>query len=68
MLHLRPNLDDVPIEEEGNIQCGGAVLADNMGQVCVLLKHKADQRIRDARGRDPLAIAVENANADIVTL
>ena len=39
-----------------------------MGQVCVLLKHKANQRIRDGSGQDPLEIAVNKANADIVTL
>uniref|UniRef100_A0A8D8UGT9 Arf-GAP with coiled-coil, ANK repeat and PH domain-containing protein 2 n=1 Tax=Cacopsylla melanoneura TaxID=428564 RepID=A0A8D8UGT9_9HEMI len=38
------------------------------GQVCLLLKHKADQHIADVRGLEPLTLAVEKANADIVTL
>lgn len=37
-------------------------------QVCLLLKHKADQHLKDNEGMDPLTIAVEAANADIVTL
>lgn len=37
-------------------------------QVCLLLKRGANQYAVDERGQDPLAIAVETANADIVTL
>lgn len=37
-------------------------------QVCLLLKHKADQHLKDNDGTDPLTIAVAEANADIVTL
>ncbi|XP_006801319.1 BAR_ACAPs and ArfGap_ACAP domain-containing protein [Neolamprologus brichardi] len=36
--------------------------------VCLLLKRGANQYAVDERGHDPLAIAVETANADIVTL
>lgn len=46
-------------------------LATELGhtaQVCLLLKHKADQHIADKSGLEPLTIAVEKANADIVTL
>lgn len=37
-------------------------------QVCLLLKHRADQHIQDESGINPLSIAVKEANADIVTL
>ncbi|XP_075237326.1 centaurin beta 1A isoform X2 [Lycorma delicatula] len=37
-------------------------------QVCLLLKHRADQHIADNTGTEPLAIAIREANADIVTL
>lgn len=35
---------------------------------CLFLKRGADLGARDAEGRDPLTIAMEAANADIVTL
>lgn len=37
-------------------------------QVCLLLKHRADQHIEDESGIKPLSIAIKEANADIVTL
>ncbi|PBC28296.1 arf-GAP with coiled-coil, ANK repeat and PH domain-containing protein 2 isoform X1 [Apis cerana] len=46
-------------------------LATELGhtaQVCLLLKHRADQHIEDESGIKPLSIAVKEANADIVTL
>ncbi|XP_053982338.1 arf-GAP with coiled-coil, ANK repeat and PH domain-containing protein 2 isoform X2 [Hylaeus volcanicus] len=46
-------------------------LATELGhtaQVCLLLKHRADQHIKDESGVKPLSIAVKEANADIVTL
>ncbi|XP_076180619.1 centaurin beta 1A [Ptiloglossa arizonensis] len=46
-------------------------LATELGhtaQVCLLLKHRADQHIKDESGIQPLSIAVKEANADIVTL
>ncbi|GLH03543.1 ArfGAP with SH3 domain, ANK repeat and PH domain-containing protein [Gryllus bimaculatus] len=46
-------------------------LATELGhtaQVCLLLKHRADQRLKDSDGTEPLAIAIKKANADIVTL
>ncbi|XP_034178367.1 centaurin beta 1A isoform X2 [Osmia lignaria lignaria] len=46
-------------------------LATELGhtaQVCLLLKHRADQHIHDESGVKPLSIAVREANADIVTL
>ncbi|XP_061868860.1 arf-GAP with coiled-coil, ANK repeat and PH domain-containing protein 3 isoform X2 [Colius striatus] len=38
------------------------------GQVCLFLKRGANQHAVDADGQDPLSIAVQAANADIVTL
>lgn len=37
-------------------------------QVCLLLKRGANQYAADEKGNDPLSIAVETAQADIVTL
>lgn len=37
-------------------------------QVCLFLKRGANQHATDEDGKDPLTIAVEAANADIVTL
>lgn len=42
--------------------------AGHTAQVCLLLKHRADQHIEDESGIKPLSIAVKEANADIVTL
>jgi len=44
------------------------VLIGRGRQVCLLLKRGANQYAVDERGHDPLAIAVETAHADIVTL
>ncbi|KAL1138154.1 hypothetical protein AAG570_009846 [Ranatra chinensis] len=38
------------------------------GQVLLLLKHKADQHLKDINGVDPLDVAINKKNADIVTL
>lgn len=37
-------------------------------QVCLFLKRGATQNDGDEDGQDPLSIAVQQANADIVTL
>ena len=37
-------------------------------QVCLLLKHKANHHIRNIEGRTALDIAVQKADADVVTL
>lgn len=44
------------------------VCTGHTAQVCLLLKHRADQHIEDESGIKPLSIAVKEANADIVTL
>ncbi|XP_075427225.1 arf-GAP with coiled-coil, ANK repeat and PH domain-containing protein 2 isoform X2 [Ascaphus truei] len=45
-----------------------ATLLGHTGQVCLFLKRGANQHATDEEGKDPLSIAVEAANADIVTL
>lgn len=37
-------------------------------QVCLFLKRGADQHALDQEQQDPLSIAIQEANADIVTL
>ena len=37
-------------------------------QVCLLLKHRADHHVRNTDGHTALDIAVQNSDADIVTL
>ncbi|XP_067898388.1 arf-GAP with coiled-coil, ANK repeat and PH domain-containing protein 2-like isoform X2 [Heterodontus francisci] len=45
-----------------------ATILGHTGQVCLFLKRGADQGALDEEMKDPLTIAVEAANADIVTL
>ncbi|OCT78569.1 rfGAP with coiled-coil, ankyrin repeat and PH domains 2 S homeolog isoform X2 [Xenopus laevis] len=45
-----------------------ATLLGHTGQVCLFLKRGANQHASDEDGKDPLTIAIETANADIVTL
>uniref|UniRef100_A0A8D0HKL4 Arf-GAP with coiled-coil, ANK repeat and PH domain-containing protein n=1 Tax=Sphenodon punctatus TaxID=8508 RepID=A0A8D0HKL4_SPHPU len=45
-----------------------ATVLGHTGQVCMFLKRGANQHATDEEGKDPLSIAVEAANADIVTL
>ncbi|XP_033006846.1 arf-GAP with coiled-coil, ANK repeat and PH domain-containing protein 2 isoform X3 [Lacerta agilis] len=45
-----------------------ATLLGHTGQVCLFLKRGANQHATDEEGKDPLSVAIEAANADIVTL
>ncbi|NXK81775.1 ACAP3 protein, partial [Amazona guildingii] len=45
-----------------------ATYLGHTGQVCLFLKRGANQHAVDGDGQDPLSIAVQAANADIVTL
>uniref|UniRef100_A0A671TZQ8 Arf-GAP with coiled-coil, ANK repeat and PH domain-containing protein n=1 Tax=Sparus aurata TaxID=8175 RepID=A0A671TZQ8_SPAAU len=45
-----------------------ATYLGHTGQVCLFLKRGATQNDEDEDGQDPLSIAVQQANADIVTL
>jgi len=49
-------------------KCTLHLYTGHTAQVCLLLKHRADQHIEDESGIKPLSIAVKEANADIVTL
>ncbi|XP_046391435.1 arf-GAP with coiled-coil, ANK repeat and PH domain-containing protein 2 [Ischnura elegans] len=55
-------------DAEGKTPLHLATELGHTAQVCLLLKHRADQHVADKAGADPLAIAVSEANADIVTL
>ncbi|KFP50331.1 Arf-GAP with coiled-coil, ANK repeat and PH domain-containing protein 3, partial [Cathartes aura] len=58
----------------GNVSMRGraplhhATYLGHTGQVCLFLKRGANQHAVDGDGQDPLSIAVQAANADIVTL
>ncbi|XP_068611704.1 LOW QUALITY PROTEIN: arf-GAP with coiled-coil, ANK repeat and PH domain-containing protein 1 [Brachionichthys hirsutus] len=45
-----------------------ATVLGHTGLVCLFLKRGADYNARDKHQKDPITIAVDNANADIVTL
>ncbi|XP_022525552.2 arf-GAP with coiled-coil, ANK repeat and PH domain-containing protein 2 isoform X1 [Astyanax mexicanus] len=45
-----------------------ATILGHTGQVCLFLKRGANQNVSDIEDKTPLTIAVEAANADIVTL
>nr|XP_046236346.1 arf-GAP with coiled-coil, ANK repeat and PH domain-containing protein 1 [Scatophagus argus] len=45
-----------------------ATILGHTGLVCLFLKRGADYNAKDRNQKDPITIAVDNANADIVTL
>ncbi|KAM8882362.1 arf-GAP with coiled-coil, ANK repeat and PH domain-containing protein 1 isoform 2-T3 [Synchiropus picturatus] len=45
-----------------------ATILGHTGLVCLFLKRGADYNAKDKNQKDPITIAVDNANADIVTL
>ncbi|KAL8597684.1 hypothetical protein ACOMHN_012651 [Nucella lapillus] len=55
-------------DQDGRTPLHHATLLGKTGQVCQFLKRGADHTAKDNSGQDPLTIAVETANADIVTL
>jgi len=55
-------------DSQGNTALHLAALNRNTGQVCLLLKHRADHHLVNNAGCEPLDIAVANSDADIVTL
>lgn len=55
-------------DNEGRTPLHLATELSHTAQVCLLLKHRADQHLQDKAGVEPLEIAIKEANADIVTL
>jgi len=58
----------VTVDGHGNTALHLAAHLGNTGQVCLLLKHRADHHRVNNEGKEPLDIAVANADADVVTL
>ncbi|XP_059936368.1 arf-GAP with coiled-coil, ANK repeat and PH domain-containing protein 1 isoform X2 [Mesoplodon densirostris] len=56
------------VDSHGRGPLHHATILGHTGLACLFLKRGADLGARDSEGRDPLVIAVETANADIVTL
>ena len=48
--------------------CFSAAKQGRTAQVCLLLKHKANHHVRNIDGKTALDIAVQKADADVVTL
>ncbi|KAG8262079.1 Arf-GAP with coiled-coil, ANK repeat and PH domain-containing protein 2 [Homalodisca vitripennis] len=55
-------------DDNGQTPLHLATSRGHTAQVWLLLKHRADQHMTDSSGAEPLAIAIQEANADIVTL
>ncbi|KAK5869800.1 hypothetical protein PBY51_024490 [Eleginops maclovinus] len=55
-------------DAQGRAPLHHATMLGHTGQVCLFLKRGANQNAADIDAKTPLAIAVEAANADIVTL
>ncbi|XP_053516634.1 arf-GAP with coiled-coil, ANK repeat and PH domain-containing protein 3 isoform X3 [Artibeus jamaicensis] len=55
-------------DSRGRAPLHHATLLGHTGQVCLFLKRGADQHALDHEQQDPLSIAIQEANADIVTL
>ncbi|NWT01226.1 ACAP3 protein, partial [Mionectes macconnelli] len=55
-------------DSRGRAPLHHATYLGHTGQVCLFLKRGANQHAVDGDGQDPLSIAVQAANADIVTL
>ncbi|XP_066126812.1 arf-GAP with coiled-coil, ANK repeat and PH domain-containing protein 3 isoform X2 [Saccopteryx bilineata] len=55
-------------DSRGRAPLHHATLLGHTGQVCLFLKRGADQHSLDQEQQDPLSIAIQEANADIVTL
>lgn len=56
------------VATDGTTALHRSVAGGHMGAVCALLKHRVSQHVLDAGGRDALALAVERADADLVTV
>jgi len=56
------------VDQSGNTSLHLAAAQGSTSQVCLLLKHRADHHIKNSDGHTALDIAVQNSDADIVTL
>ncbi|XP_029434250.1 arf-GAP with coiled-coil, ANK repeat and PH domain-containing protein 3 isoform X2 [Rhinatrema bivittatum] len=65
---LQNGADVNQIDIRGRAPLHHATYLGHTGQVCLFLKRGANQHAIDEDGQDPLSIAVQAANADIVTL
>ena len=52
----------------GNTPLHMAALQRSTGQCCLLLKHKANHHFPNHQGQTALDIAIQNSDADVVTL
>ncbi|XP_059808007.1 arf-GAP with coiled-coil, ANK repeat and PH domain-containing protein 3-like isoform X1 [Hypanus sabinus] len=66
LLQNGADVNQKDVRERGPIH--HATYLGHTGQVCLFLKRGANQNAVDDDGQDPLSIAVQAANADIVTL
>ncbi|XP_034532284.1 arf-GAP with coiled-coil, ANK repeat and PH domain-containing protein 1 [Notolabrus celidotus] len=56
------------VDSNGRGPLHHATILGHTGLVCLFLKRGADYNAKDKNKKDPITIAVDNANADIVTL
>ncbi|XP_022177174.1 arf-GAP with coiled-coil, ANK repeat and PH domain-containing protein 3 isoform X2 [Myzus persicae] len=67
--YLILNASDINIQDDhGQTPLFFATQLGHTAQVCLLLKHKANQYLRDHDNIEPLEVAIKQANANIVTL
>ena len=55
-------------DQHGRTLLHYAVLSENANLVMTLLKRGAQPDLRDSDGKDPMALAMEKENGDIVTM
>ncbi|XP_034035856.1 arf-GAP with coiled-coil, ANK repeat and PH domain-containing protein 2-like isoform X3 [Thalassophryne amazonica] len=66
LLQNAANVNQLDVQGRGPLH--HATILGHTGQVCLFLKRGANQNAADINEKTPLAMAVEAANADIVTL
>ncbi|XP_051756534.1 arf-GAP with coiled-coil, ANK repeat and PH domain-containing protein 1 [Ctenopharyngodon idella] len=66
LLQNGANVNQVDLKGRGPLH--HATILGHTGLVCLFLKRGADYNAKDVEDKDPIGIAIDNANADIVTL